>query len=109
MPDKKELKQRACAAIETRKEEIIGIAKDILNHPEPGFSEVKTSRLVQSKFDQLGIIHKDGLAITGVKGRISGGAGEGPRVAIIGELDSLIVAAHACGHHCQIGMMLGAT
>ena len=50
---------------------------------------------------------------------MQGGAGSGPRVAIIGELDSLIVnnhphadtdtsAAHACGHHCQIGMMLGA-
>ena len=41
-------------------------------------------------------------------------------MAVIGELDSLVVtehphadpesgAAHACGHHCQIGMMLGAT
>ncbi|MCS5668093.1 MAG: peptidase dimerization domain-containing protein, partial [Dehalococcoidia bacterium] len=47
-------------------------------------------------------------------------AGPGPAVAVIGELDSLVVtkhphadpetgAAHACGHHCQIGMMLGAT
>ena len=43
----------------------------------------------------------------------------GPTLAIIGELDSLIVnehphanketgAAHACGHHCQIGMIIGA-
>ena len=41
-------------------------------------------------------------------------------MALIGELDSLVVtehphadpetgAAHACGHHCQLGMMLGAT
>ena len=120
MPDKNELKKQACATIDAHKDEIIGIAKEVLNNPEPGFSEIKTSRLVQSKFDQLGITHKDGLAITGVKGRIPGGGGDGPRVAIIGELDSLIVdqhphadpetrAAHACGHHCQIGMMLGST
>ena len=43
---------------------------------------------------------------------------DGPTVAVMGELDSLKVlghphadpdtsAAHACGHHCQIGMMLG--
>ena len=58
--------------------------------------------------------------MTGVKGRLEGGAGPGPRVAVLGELDSLLVfehphanadtgAAHACGHHAQIGMMLGAT
>ena len=68
----------------------------------------------------MGIQHESGLAITGLKGRIAGGAGPGPAVAVIGELDSLVVtkhphadpetgAAHACGHHCQIGMMLGAT
>ena len=120
MPDKNELKKQASATIDAHKDEIIGIAKEVLTTPEPGFSEIKTSRLFQSKFDQLGITHKDGLAITGVKGRITGGGGDGPRVAIIGELDSLIVdqhphadpetrAAHACGHHCQIGMMLGST
>ncbi|HZA21650.1 MAG TPA: amidohydrolase, partial [Dehalococcoidia bacterium] len=118
MLTKQELKQKACAAIEKRKKELVGIAKEVLSHPEPGFSETRTARLVASKFDELGIQHRDSLALTGVKGRVPGGAGAGPRVAVIGELDSLIVnehpyadtdtgAAHACGHHCQIGMMLG--
>ena len=115
-----ELKQKACDAIERKKKEIIGVAQDILAHPEAGFSETRTARLVAQKFDELGVQHRSGLAITGVKGRVKGGGGPGPRVAIIGELDSLIVdqhpnadqetrAAHACGHHCQIGMVLGAT
>ena len=115
-----ELKHKACAAIESKKKEIIGVAQDILSHPEAGFGETRTARLVAQKFDDLGVQHRSGLAITGVKGRVTGGGGPGPRVAIIGELDSLIVdqhpyadqetgAAHACGHHCQIGMMLGAT
>jgi len=115
-----ELKQKACAAIDRRKKEIIGVSQEILSHPEAGFREVRTSSLVARKFDEMGIQHRSGLAITGVKGRIAGGAGPGPRVAILGELDSLIVdghpfadedtsAAHACGHHCQIGMLLGAT
>jgi amidohydrolase len=118
MLTKQELKQKACAAIEKRKKELVGITKEVLSHPEPGFSETRTARLVASKFDELGIQHRDSLALTGVKGRVPGGAGAGPRVAVIGELDSLIVnehpyadtdtgAAHACGHHCQIGMMLG--
>ena len=115
-----ELKQKTCATIEARKQEIIGVATDILAQPEAGFNESRTSRLVAQKFTEMGIQHQEGLAITGVKGRITGGGGPGPKVAVLGELDSLLVAdhphadsetgaAHACGHHCQIGMMLGAT
>ena len=47
------------------------------------------------------------------------GGSAGPALAVLGELDSLIVnehphadqatgAAHACGHHCQVAMLLGA-
>ena len=115
-----ELKQRACETIEKRKKEIVGVAKQVLANPEAGFRETKTAQLVAQKFEELGIQHKQGLALTGLKGRITGGSGPGPSVAVIGELDSLVVtehpnadqetgAAHACGHHCQIGMMLGAT
>ena len=120
MLSKERLKELACATIDKRAEEIVGVANEILAHPEAGFSETNTSRLVAQKFAELGIQHQIGLAITGVKGHIPGGAGSGPRVAILGEMDSLVVgdhphadpsteAAHACGHHCQIGMMLGAT
>ena len=115
-----ELKQKACETIDAHKDELIGIAKEILANPESGFNEQKTARLVSNKFNELGIGNQTGLALTGVKGRIAGGAGPGPRLAIIGELDSLVVqehpsadpetgAAHSCGHHCQIGMMLGAS
>ncbi len=115
-----ELKKRACETIEKRKNEIVDVAQQVLANPEAGFRETKTAQLVAQKFQELGIRHETGLALTGLKGRIPGGAGPGPAVAVIGELDSLVVtehphadpetgAAHACGHHCQIGMMLGAT
>ena len=116
---REELKRKACEAIDRHRTEIIGVSQQILKNPEPGFSEYKTAKLVADKFDEMGIGYRSSLAITGLKGQVSGGAGPGPRVAVIGELDSLIVnehphadeetgAAHACGHHCQIGMMLGA-
>ena len=119
MPAKEELKRKACEAIDRRKDELMAVAREILQNPETGFSEFKTSRLVAQQLDRMGIAYRDGLAITGVKGRMEGGAGPGPSVAVIGELDSLLVsehanadlttgAAHACGHHAQIGMMLGA-
>jgi len=115
-----ELKKRACETIDQHKKEIVDIAQHVLANPEAGFRETKTAQLVAQKFQELGIQHETGLALTGLKGRIAGGAGPGPAVAVIGELDSLVVtehphadpetgAAHACGHHCQIGMMLGAT
>jgi len=115
-----ELKKRACETIDKRKKEIVGLAQQVLANPEAGFREVKTAQLVAERFQEMGIQHESGLALTGLKGRIKGGAGPGPSVAVIGELDSLVVtehpnadpdtgAAHACGHHCQIGMMLGAT
>lgn len=119
MASKEDLKALAFQEIDARADEIVGIAQTILKHPEPGFRETKTSRLVGNKFADLGIPARSGLALTGVKGELVGGT-EGPTLAILGELDSLIVqehphsdvetgAAHACGHHCQIAMLIGAT
>ena len=118
MPSKEELKARVCSEIDSRAEEIIRVSRTILDNPEAGFREVKTSNLVSSKFQEMGIPFREGIALTGLKGELKGG-GNGPSVALIGELDSLIVqdhphadldtgAAHACGHHAQIGMLLGA-
>jgi len=113
-----EMKARVCEIIDQRAGEIIGISQHILGNPEPGFREQKTARFVQEQFDKLELPHKDNLAITGVKSWVDAGS-PGPTVAVVGELDSLRVlehphadpdtgAAHACGHHAQIGMMLGA-
>ena len=117
MPTKEELKARVREVIDQRSQEIIGIATKILENPEPGFREQKTSQFVRQQFDALGLPHRDGLALTGVKAWTEASA-PGPTVAVIGELDSLRVlehpyadpetgAAHACGHHAQIAMMLG--
>ncbi|MBI4200435.1 MAG: amidohydrolase [Chloroflexi bacterium] len=119
MPTLADLKRATLAAIDQRKAEVIGIARAVLENPETGFTEQKTSRLVQETLRAWGVPFQAGLALTGVKGAVQGKAGPGPAVAIIGELDSLRVpdhphhdeatgAAHACGHHCQVASMLGA-
>ncbi len=118
MPTLEQLKAIAQAAIDERAEWMIEAAQAILVNPEPGFLEVKTSKFVSEKLSELGVAHQSGIALTGLKGVIKGGK-PGPTVAVIGELDSLRVlehahadpetgAAHACGHHCQTPMMLGA-
>lgn len=116
--NKDELKQKVCEAIDAYREQIAAVADDIANEPELGFKETKTSAKVQKFMEGLGLTPQTGLAITGVKARVKG-AGEGPTVAVLGELDAiscpdsckadpLTGAAHACGHNLQIAVMLGA-
>jgi amidohydrolase len=113
-----ELKAKVCAEIDRRAEEIVAVSDHILRHPESGYREVGTAEYVARQFDRLGLKYRDGLALTGVKARMKGRA-PGPTVAVLGELDSLIVgahpfadpkthAAHACGHNAQVASMLGA-
>ncbi|MCI0545684.1 MAG: amidohydrolase [Candidatus Rokubacteria bacterium] len=116
---KDELKRRIDEANDRRAEEIIGIGESNWEHPEMGFKEVKTARLVQETLARLGFAPRTGLAMTGVRADVPGGAGDGPTFALIGELDGLRVAghpaadpetgaAHACGHNAQVAGMLGA-
>lgn len=119
MTTKEDLKGRALARIDAHRDEIIALAKRIYADPEIGFREGRTSALVQETFARLGVPFAAGLAITGVKGELRGGS-PGPTVAVMGELDALLVpdhidahpergAAHACGHNGQIAAMIGAT
>jgi amidohydrolase len=108
------------ARIDAHREEIVGLAQAIYADPEIGYREHNTSAKVRRMFERIGVPYQSGLAITGLKGELRGGAGPGPAVAIMGELDALIVpdhvdahaergTAHACGHNGQIGSMIGAT
>jgi amidohydrolase len=114
-----ELKRRVAEAIDRRAEEIVGIGERIRRHPEMGFKEVKTARLVEETLSRLGLAPRTGLAMTGVRAEARGRAGEGPTFALLGELDGLRVTghpeadpetgcAHACGHNAQVAGMLGA-
>src|SRR5437868_5823551 len=117
MTAKDELKRALCEAIDRHGNEIIELGETILHHPETGFNEVKTAALVAERRRALGLEPQTGLAMTGVKGRLKGKM-SGPRLAFIGELDSLRTsdhplanpqtgAAHSCGHNAQVAGMLG--
>src|SRR5512139_2434230 len=112
------LKQSACRFIDENREKIIGWAKEIDRYPELGFKETKTAQLVESVLGGLGLPVRKGIAVTGVEGVLSG-ARPGPGLLIMGEMDSVVNrdypgadpvtgAAHLCGHHLQVAIMLGA-
>jgi len=115
---KSDLKNKVIQEIEKSKDKIIGFAKDIAENAETGYREVKTAEKVKKIFSDLNLNFTDGHAITGVKSSPIAGKSFGPTIAVIGELDGLIVkdhpladkktdAVHACGHNCQLGSMIG--
>jgi amidohydrolase len=118
MPTRDEVKRGICAVIDANAERIIGLGEAIRRHPELGFKEFKTARLVEETLSSIGLAPRTGLAITGVRAEARG-ASDGPTFALLGELDGLVVAghpiadpetgaAHACGHNAQVAGLLGA-
>ncbi|HCF74792.1 MAG TPA: amidohydrolase, partial [Gammaproteobacteria bacterium] len=72
MISNEELKAQACAAIDARHDDIISIGETILRNPETGFREFKTERLVAETMQNVGLEIQSGLAITGVKSKLTG-------------------------------------
>ena len=118
MKTKNEYKQHICELIDRRQDQIKKLGDYIMANAELGFKEFRTAELVASTMKEFEIPCETGLAITGVKGVLKGKK-PGPTVALLGELDALIVrdhpaanpdtgAAHACGHNAQIAGLLGA-
>ena len=116
--NKEELKKKVCQQIDQRREEMIRVAKAMLGHPELGYRETKTAAMVREVLKGLNLPVREGLAVTGVEGTLSGKEA-GPTVVVMGELDSVMGrespladpvtgAAHLCGHHIQVASMLGA-
>lgn len=114
-----DLKRRVYAAIDRRTDDIVRLGETIRAHPELGFKEFRTARLVEDTLRGLGLAPRGGLAITGVRADAAGKGGDGPTFALLGELDALVVsghpeadaqsgAAHACGHNAQVAGLLGA-
>jgi amidohydrolase len=115
---KEELKQQVCREIDLNKTAIIALGNQIFNHPELGFKEWDTAKLVADQLKALGLSCEAGLALTGVKACAKGKQSK-VRVMIMGELDAVVCplhpsadpttgAAHSCGHNSQIAAMLGA-
>ncbi len=101
-----------------RQKELIYEAEDtIWRNPEPGFREWKTSAYLEQHFEALGYQLTRAGNIPGFYTDLDTGR-PGPKIAILGEMDSLIVknhpdadletgAVHACGHHTQCAALLG--
>lgn len=117
MSSKDDLIKQAFAAIDSRAQSLITLSQDVMHEPESGYREFKTAAKVENWMLSVGLSPRTGIGMTGVVVKVDTGR-PGPNIAVMGELDSLVVpghvnadpdtgAAHACGHHAQLGSMLG--
>ncbi len=97
--------------IRAREAEWIARRRDLHQHPELGFEEVRTAGIVAAELTRLGLEVQTGVGQTGVVGLLEGDAA-GPTVLVRADMDALPVQEentveyasqspgkmHACGH-----------
>lgn len=102
---------------ETHRQLVFDAHDYIWAHAESGFREWETSAYLEQHFEALGYTLTRAGNIPGFYTDLDTGR-PGPKVLIMGEMDSLIIPAHpqarkdtgcvhACGHHCQSAALLG--
>jgi len=101
--------------------ELSTLRRDIHRHPEPRFTEHRTSSLLRSRLIELGFEVQPTLAGTGVVASVGDGE-TGPHVVLRADMDALPTqdlksveyastaagVAHACGHDVHCAVVLGA-
>jgi amidohydrolase len=107
---------KACYELRDR---LVTLRRRIHQHPELGFEELETARLVAGTLTSLGVTVDTGVGKTGVIGHLGR---EGPIVALRADMDALSISEandapyasqvpgvmHACGHDAHTAMVLGA-
>lgn len=106
--------------------DMVALRRDLHQHPELPYEEVRTSGIVAQRLRSLGLEVQTGVAQTGVVGLLRGGAGQlgAKTLAIRADMDALPIhevneidyrstvegKMHACGHdgHTAIALALAA-
>lgn len=99
--------------------ELTAFRRDFHRHPELGFREERTARVVAEALTDLGYEVRTAVGITGVVGELSNGPG--PVVVLRADMDALPIqedadhdyrstvpgVMHACGHDAHMAGLLG--
>ena len=99
----------------------IKLRRDFHQHPELGFQEFRTSKIISKKLENLGFDVKENIGKTGILGLLTGSQ-PGPTVLLRFDMDALPILEensidyisnslgimHACGHdgHMAVGLTL---
>ena len=99
---------------------LVEMRRDLHRHPELGFQEERTARIVADAVEALGFRVRRGVGLTGVIAEL--GDGSGPTVALRADMDALPIqedtgaeyasltpgVMHACGHDVHTTGLVGA-
>ena len=105
-------------ALESYRDEVIALRRDFHRHPELGFAEHRTARVIEAYLTDLGLVPRR-VAGTGVVALIQGSR-PGPVLMLRADMDALPVTEanevdyrsqtpgvmHACGHDAHMAMLL---
>ena len=106
---KDELTGRSNSAIESSRQALFDLSKDVHAHPELNYQEHYSSNAL------AGFLEKHNLAVergiggveTAFRATIPGG-GKGPTIAVLAEYDALPEIGHGCGHNLIAMAAMGA-
>ena len=100
---------RLAQLTETRAEELFAIACDIYDHPEIGLEERHASAVLTEYLEKQGFAVERGVGGIETSFRAVWERGEGgPTIGFMMEYDALPNMGHACGHHLQAPVCIGA-
>jgi amidohydrolase len=102
-------------------DQLVSWRRDFHQHPELGFEETRTARIIAAYLQELGLEVQTGVGQTGVVGTLDGGT-PGPTLMLRFDMDALPIQEandlpfasrlagrmHACGHDGHVAIGLGA-
>ncbi len=102
--------------IEENRQNTIELGRELFNHPELGFKELETRRIIKEYLAKHKLNNIKEFSVSGLSVTIGSGK---PHIGIMAELDAIPTAghpcasktdnaAHACGHSSQCAIMLAA-
>ncbi len=108
------------AITESMRDELIARRRDLHQHPELAFEEVRTSNIIAEELNKLGLEVQTGMGKTGVVAVLEGDH-DGPTVMYRADMDALPIeeendvdyrstvpgVMHACGHDGHVTIALG--
>ncbi len=101
------------------REQLVATRRDLHQHPELYFQEIRTAKKIGEQLDELGIEYTPGVAKTGIVAHLGEGS---PVIALRADMDALPIyeineveykstnegVMHACGHDAHVTCLLGA-
>ncbi|MEX0762198.1 MAG: M20 family metallopeptidase [Dehalococcoidia bacterium] len=107
-------------AIQTRRNDLVALRRELHAMPELGFKETSTAALIGQRLSAAGLQVRNGIGGTGLTATLDGSS-DGPTLMIRADIDGLPIdertglgyastngAMHACGHDGHVTMAVGA-